>query len=82
MSDWQPIDTAPRDTDEEAWVLLFGPKFRKIGRYYRTERWERDRYASTADREVTERIVEEGWQTEAGGLVQATHWMPLPEPPK
>jgi len=72
MSDWQPIETAPKHID----VLLLCPH-RGVVR----GRWQDDAYAQkprpywTNDRE---RI----WGIRQTRDDQPTHWMPLPDPPK
>ena len=65
---WQPIETAPTDGTH---VLLFIPRY-AMGRlpYVMVQGWN-----LAADRR--------GWRAHyAGGIVEPTHWMPLPEPPQ
>ena len=62
MTDWQPIDTAPRDDDD---ILLWDGHSVKMG-------W--------LDDDGKHKFI-----TDFGGphnVVDATHWMSLPEPPK
>ena len=78
MSEWKPIETAPRDG---TWILLAAPP----------EKYERDTwqmYVATWGRLSYNR--EPQWTYGANGLEHsfrngvygATNWMPLPEPPK
>jgi hypothetical protein len=70
MSDWQPIDTAPKDG---TWMLLRGesgyigrPYLAHVGRWMQTDDrggwWEQSEDAYFAD----------------SNSMQPTHWMPLP----
>lgn len=60
MSEWQPIETAPKDFNHE--VLTY----RKAGL-----------------QSVASYHQRMGWVcTDGVGIVDVTHWMPLPEPPK
>ena len=63
MSDWQPIETAPR----EGHILIFAPP--DIIYVVECGQWD----------------GQPDWWTEARGeqyeQFEATHWMPLPEPP-
>lgn len=73
MSDWQPIDTAPKDG---SWVLLWLPSPRS---YLVKARW-------LDSEEYVDDIWHE-WQQQGGDRVRCilpgpTHWMPLPKPPK
>lgn len=67
MSEWQPIETAPRDGAEIDLSVLSkdGVRFRAPGVVWKSGVW----------RNVAERWVL--WDD-----VIPTHWMPLPEPPK
>ena len=58
MSEWQPIETAPKGKE----VLLYEPAAKAGGII------------------LPARIVVERWPTSYPR--PATHWMPLPEPPK
>jgi len=85
MDDWQPIETAPRDgtvidlgcvndMDREHENESHGYRYgfvrftdcRWHTEYTQVPRW--------VDRSTEETIEDNGWR--------ATHWMPLPEPPK
>ncbi len=59
MTDWQPINTAPKDG---TYVLVYG---RHEG--VRIGKWE---------------TLFDDWEAPyEGGLLEPTHWMPLPDPP-
>lgn len=66
-SQWQPIETAPKDG---TWVLLLWPMTRTnvmvSGKYY-----------------ISARDFEEMWlsQPSVESTHEPTHWMPLPSPP-
>lgn len=70
MSEWQPIETAPRD---ETKIIVFYSGKATIGWFDGDSlylEWSRDEY---------------GPRPVANGRIHgrlATHWMPLPEPPK
>lgn len=74
MSEWQPIETAPRDGTE---ILGFRPD---QGVFI-------FRWAETSDFDSTdpgEEWSEDWWHDLWGwmeGDLQPTHWMPLPPPP-
>jgi hypothetical protein len=83
MSDWQPIETAPRDSSR---ILVFYRKW--DGTPVVCEAWWAIQYESAPN-------ARGWWQTMSGLLLSAdvhfgpkqnplgaTHWMPLPEPPK
>jgi hypothetical protein len=81
MSEWQPIETAPKDETE---VFLWIPgvsNYPIAGHYTSAERVEED----YGDPEY----MEEGWYLGYGypgdlgeETYEPTHWMPLPNPPK
>ncbi len=77
--DWQPIETAPKDGKAD--ILTVGPdcsdtaqptRWLKPGPYFRGARASYHR--------------PEGWYWAgydgAVGPIRATHWMPMPNPPK
>jgi hypothetical protein len=71
MSEWRPIETAPKDGTE---IILGGMDF---GPPVRTGHWG----ATSYDRSI--KGYRRGWT--AHGLpcgLDPTHWMPLPAPPK
>ena len=64
MTEWQPIETAPKDgTRVLAWEYP----------YYTVVFWDDDE----------EEPYTPCWKISYGGdIMDPTHWMPLPEPPK
>lgn len=77
MSEWQPIETAPKDGRP---VLLWwrGCTHASIGQF------EADEYYD--ERPPKWRCPEEGWRCEGDECIpvnqrDCTHWMPLPEAP-
>ena len=73
MSEWQPIETAPKD---DTLRFLLEPK----------ELSGRTRYGrvSVGYWAVSRQHIAGGyWSDDSlAGISQPTHWMPLPEPPK
>ena len=68
MSDWQPIETAPKDgTHFLVWDSFYGIR---IGRAH--IRHDHDDWLSYMD----------GHKGSSKGGIRATHWMPLPAPPQ
>ena len=80
MSEWKPIESAPKDGTE---VFLYVPGeslYPTAGRYDTPEHFERE----YGDRDY----AEEGWRWSYGyptdfheEVIRPTHWMPLPTPP-
>lgn len=74
MSDWQPIETAPKD--EKATIIITDGETVECAEW---SDWGKRWLASTGTMKVWE------GSDERGGLADAqcnpTHWMPLPEPP-
>jgi hypothetical protein len=75
MSEWQPIETAPKDEDAD--VLLDGPLGIGVG-HWRPELEQEDEDGSPST------PIPSGWWGERGYWPdepdnQPTHWMPLPE---
>ena len=65
MTDWQPIETAPRDG---TWILLTGGS---VG-----WDWDGDSKPRVVAAQFSERNA-----GHYGEYENPTHWMPLPEPP-
>ncbi len=96
--DWRPIDTAPKDgTNIDLWVVNQDGEGWRIADAYWVHDRERDPYAPSKgkrdgwfapDREYGDpgwADWPEGWTATHDGreyFDRATHWMPLPEPPK
>lgn len=73
MSDWQPIETAPRDDRR---ILGYFPHHGNIERIW----WNDDRYAKKP-RPFWNNSHD--WsRTSDARRKQPTHWMPFPEPPE
>jgi hypothetical protein len=73
MSEWQPIETAPKDGKILAWCPQRGvcaPAY-----------WNEDKYAKNP-RPYWTHWGERMCGTLATRKDQPTHWMPLPEPPE
>jgi len=69
---WQPIETAPKDG---TYILVAGPS----GYYSTPLRVEVCKW-NNANHKDNWRNHSNDWFTDGGE--DATHWMPLPEPPK
>ena len=81
---WQPIETAPKNTGHKIEYILIaegavlpdlvvwhGKRKPKVGPHDIYQAWVRD--------------IPEGWFNVGGSrsrIINPTHWMPLPEPPK
>lgn len=72
MSEWQPIETVPKD---ETWVLLYFPDFTWAAEANGVilAFWSNDGHGWFDSEAASNALDEEH---------QPTHWMPLPEPPK
>lgn len=95
MSEWQPIETAPKDKEIDVWVKSFtigeGGKItgKDVGRYTGVRWGAPVHHYADPYRRIEGEIA--GWvyggeglnleELETGGY-RATHWMPLPNPPK
>jgi hypothetical protein len=66
MSEWRPIETAPRDGTE---VLLYTTAFN--GEWIVVQ----GAYFSSPKQ------IDDGWETAFGFHGEPTHWQPLPPPP-
>jgi hypothetical protein len=85
MSEWQPIETAPRDGTQRLGLTARG---------YCIFAWHDDTRGPGVSDDVQvpgweafcdgETVMDEGWDTGTGYTLEVspTHWMPLPEPPK
>lgn len=69
MNEWQPIETAPKDVE----ILLWGGKSQSETAIQGKWIYEGERRAGWY------------WASYSGapvGPIPATHWMPMPDPPK
>lgn len=76
MSEWQPIETAPKDQT----VIVFRPTMWGGKGHIGKARWETDKYLKKP---------KPFWSSSEGWIGKTedrhhppTHWMPLPEPPE
>lgn len=67
MAEWQPIETAPKDGTR---ILVFVPDGRSDEPGQHLVSWYCNTWVITTD--------ERDWTF----VLEPTHWMPLPEPPK
>lgn len=70
--EWQPIETAPKDSE----ILLWFPRWKA-----KTGRFQADKY-SARPRPYWTMDAERLWGVRDVRLNQPTHWMPLPPPPE
>lgn len=81
MSEWKPIETAPKDGTQ---ILIaragddVGVNEIEITEWFSIEQNHYERIKDDIYRKVTDKPIE-GWN---GNGHRATHWMPLPSPPK
>lgn len=73
--EWQPIDSAPKDGTN---IIGHGPI--RESYYFRDKRFWGKRDTEPRTRQIY--MAAGLWQTNGSGHMLATHWMPLPEPPK
>lgn len=71
MSEWNPIETAPKD-GTEIWLFCPDDHPQQVQGYYSSEPEENIRYWRPTEMLVSDVV----------GEIYPTHWMPLPEPPK
>lgn len=81
MSEWQPIETAPKDIVGRQ-RMISGGAYHEYGPYILAHpvfgQVARVRWWQTSDGDPRARnFLEDG-----GNAVRPTHWMPLPEPPR
>lgn len=75
MSEWKPIETAPKDGTRILVLTMYGDIECADWYVFTTPRYEGvkdDLYRRVEDK------TSEGWNCSSS----PTHWMPLPEPPK
>ena len=90
MTNWKPIDTAPKDgTKVDLWVVdeYIKNKQPKNGERICDAWWVEGQYISSKKTNYTGWVYYNGNNTCAvehgfvGGARYATHWIPLPDPP-
>ena len=75
MSEWQPIETAPKDGTK---ILVFCRHGEcEISEWYECWKTNYVLVEGTEYFEKHETLYQEGWNSNG-----FTHWMPLPEPPE
>lgn len=80
MTDWQPIETAPKNGES---VILAQGRFVEVGFWVDTSHQEQQLVSSSGRRETYEWVdVVSGYWEGTTEIYGPTHWMPLPEPPK
>ncbi len=71
MSDWRPIETAPKDGTR---IIIFGSV---------TDMEPEPRMGWWGDYDAAGELGEPLWVDDDGSEIEgATHWMPLPSPPE
>lgn len=78
MSEWYPIETAPKDGTT---VMGFDPKYPMFCDAARIVQWTT---TGTSIEDEEEEGRAQGWTGPRDGFVgdfEPTHWMPLPDPP-
>ena len=70
---WQPIETAPKDG---TWILVFEPS--RYPPHHHVVQWGPPEWGDWPDTWVTMAL---GPNPDTYDAEDATHWMPLPEPP-
>jgi len=82
MSEWQPIETAPKDGTA---ILLHGDGRTTLGNWCAPSDTPTIKYQDGFAPEPEWEEFEPFWASWDGGFTEehpATHWMPLPAPPK
>lgn len=78
MSEWQPINTAPKDG---TWIWVFTEPYQD-GCPQQSARWIREEteyWEQVSENRKERRVEVSGYWYGCGGW--PTHWMPLPKPP-
>lgn len=80
MSEWQPIETAPKDGTK---IIVGKTGLTSIGQWINDPGYIREhRDIDGRWNGQDEYDGFEGWMDWEGGIQDWTHWMPLPESPK
>lgn len=77
MSDWQPIETAPKDGTT---ILIFLPRMKNpicLGRW-----WDKVELEHGVETYRRAEWMRNGMPAMSTLKFEPTHWMPLPEPPR
>lgn len=78
MTEWQPIDTAPRDSRV---ILVYGmPQDAAIGHV--SQQFAKRTVCAAMWSYADDRYILFGGFMTIGPFIRPTHWMPLPEQPK
>ena len=84
MSDWQPIETAPKPTPEqrksgdEPWLLVYEPP-KPIADWRPGAMTDYRICVASMSGDEGDYWTGSPWDSE---MIRPTHWMPLPAPPK
>jgi hypothetical protein len=81
MSEWKPIETAPKDGRD---ILLSNNEERHYeDRWVVAGSYEKRRYKNSRGGKLTKSgFYNQFLDNDDDGPIYPTHWMPLPEPPK
>ena len=77
MTNWQPIETAPKDG---TWILVYAPpkEYIRDTRQMYLATWESLYYNCAKEWAYGQNGYEHAFRS---GAYDVTHWMPLPKPP-
>lgn len=80
MTDWQPIETAPKDG-----TTIIAARFRR-GQFVQAAWWQKEFEAWVTS--VRQMVMAAGYtidgqshQLHSPNIVEPTHWIPFPDPP-
>ena len=85
MMEWQPIETAPENTDILTYAEWAEPQKIGVSRYRFYEEIEESVESESVNAKGRRVVIQQStkkvrrWE---GDHWEPTHWMPLPEPPK
>lgn len=79
--EWQPIETAPKRFEPAILAFRIGDDGRPM---IFIARWANPKtlFSSNPNDHMNANPSDFQWVYEWGRIIQPTHWMPLPEPPK
>lgn len=81
MSDWQPIETAPKDG---TYIIVarrgedIGSAPMEITQFFEIKNYHYEQ----VEGDIYRKVEDEPYRSWNGNGHRATHWMPLPDPPK